>query len=473
VHTDDSFDNLSAPVSAGRNESRIGAQYQLDEKHVIKGEAIRTQDSRQRDGDTVNLSGAQVAVERILSDTLRAEIGSRFVQGTLQTGTATESVDSLTLRGRLTTVLPGLPMASVYGDYEQDVRDATKRALAVGGDYRLSGGSRLYARHEVISSLGSMYEFNRSQRTFRTLAGIDSEYMKDGRVFSEYRMGGALGGRDGQAALGLRNGWEVSEGLRLNTTFERTKSMSGKSNGSGESTALTGAVEYLANSRWKGSTSLELRRATQEDSVLGTLGIAFRLNPDWTFLGKSAVYRTRGRGNHALADSLRLRQRFGAAYRQSARNALNALAYYEHRFESGRTAMASTDRRSVHIVSSHVNTQPLKRTTVSGRYAAKHVSETGYGFSSAAIAQLISARLTHDIGERWDAGVTSSVMMDNARQRRYAFGVEVGYRIKDDLWVSLGHNIVGFTDPEFSDMAQTTQGVYLRLRYKFDENSFL
>ena len=36
----------------------------------------------------------------------------------------------------------------------------------------------------------------------------------------------------------------------------------------------------------------------------------------------------------------------------------------------------------------------------------------------------------------------------------------------------LGYNAVGFTDRDFAGMAETQQGIYFRMRYKFDENSF-
>ena len=45
------------------------------------------------------------------------------------------------------------------------------------------------------------------------MLGVDTDYMQDGRVFSEYRAGGTspagtvLGERQAEAALGLRNLW--------------------------------------------------------------------------------------------------------------------------------------------------------------------------------------------------------------------------------------------------------------------------
>ncbi|HEY4318381.1 MAG TPA: hypothetical protein VGN04_12335, partial [Herbaspirillum sp.] len=81
-------------------------------------------------------------------------------------------------------------------------------------------------------------------------------------------------------------------------------------------------------------------------------------------------------------------------------------------------------------------------------------------------------RVTHDLGRRWDAGLAASLFADSLGQRKQAFGVEAGYLLKDDLWLSVGYNAVGFSDRDFAGMADTEQGVYFRMRFKFDENSF-
>lgn len=473
TRTNEGFDNISAPVSAGRTDVRAEGAYRVDDRTRVKGEFIHSQDHTQMGNGATNLSGAMVAVERNLTERLQAEFGSRIVETLQQMPDGSmRDIHLNTLRGRLTTVVPGLPKATAYGEYEQDLRDSRRRVFALGGDYRLNDSSRLYGRHEILSSLGSLYNLNSNQRTFRTMFGIDTQYMPDGRVFSEYRLGSALDGRDAQAALGLRNGFNIAEGVRLNTTFERTRSVGGFKGGNNESTALTGGLEYFANPRWKGSTSLELRRATNEDSLLHTIMAAVKLDQDWTLLGRSVVFRTLGRGNNATANSLQTRQRLGVAYRQTERNDLNLLGYYEHRFAQGRMASTLSDRRREHILALVANGQLLNRTTLTGRYAFKHLSESGYGVSSDASAHLVSGRITWDLGRDWDVGLNASTMFDDTFQRRDAFGAEVGYQLKDNLWLSVGHNIVGFSDRIFTEMAQTSKGVYFRVRYKFDENSF-
>ena len=48
-----------------------------------------------------------------------------------------------------------------------------------------------------------------------------------------------------------------------------------------------------------------------------------------------------------------------------------------------------------------------------------------------------------------------------------SIGVEAGYLVKTNLWLSAGFNWAGFSDRDLSS-DYTARGVYLRLRYKFD-----
>ena len=53
-------------------------------------------------------------------------------------------------------------------------------------------------------------------------------------------------------------------------------------------------------------------------------------------------------------------------------------------------------------------------------------------------------------------------------------GCEASCLLSDKLWVSLGWNVFGFTDRarDLTAQDQTQRGVYLRLRFKFDEALF-
>ncbi|HEY4072062.1 MAG TPA: hypothetical protein VGM52_03065, partial [Herbaspirillum sp.] len=529
VKTSPGFNNLSAPVAGGRFETRAKGVYRLDAQTRLKAEVLHTRDQRDdhdhdndnssHTGDTANTAnhaafdaadrgtfrhaadttdeiaytGALLGIERDLGDSVKVEVGSRIVQGTInRSGGAAdagqEAIDLLTLRSRIGSVVPGLPKANMYGEYEQDVRRADKRALTLGADYALSDKGRLYARHEVISSLGSAYEIEEGARSYRTLVGVEGDYTEGGQAFTEYRGARPLSERGAETAYGTRNNWQINEKLHLRTSFERTRALSGNARGeqaqrrASEATSLSTVIEYRHNARLKGTAGLDVRVAESDTSYLHTLGVGYRLDAEWSVLGKNALYVVRGKEgkNGARAtnagnvgeggrDLLRARQRLGLAYRQSAGNRVNALGYYEHRLV--RSGARGADSETAHIVSLHANVQPARHWEASGRYAAKYKTMEGVNGSHRIAGHLLSGRVMHDVSRRWDAGVAGSLFADNMGQRKQAFGAEAGYQVKDDLWVSAGYNVVGFTDRDFAGMAETAQGVYFRLRYKFDENS--
>jgi hypothetical protein len=238
-------------------------------------------------------------------------------------------------------------------------------------------------------------------------------------------------------------------------------------------TSASTTFEYRHSSRLKGVTGLDLRYGDVDTSYLYTLGVGYRLDENWTMLGRTALYSVRGRGAAAeqnRRDSLRSRQRIGLAYRQAHGNRLNALGYYEHRSVRG-GGERTVDAETAHIVSAHANFQPLPKWTLSGRFAAKYKTMNGLNGHHRLHGNLLSGRVLRDFGKRWDAGVGASVFADSMGQRKQAYGLEAGYRIRDDVWVSAGYNAIGFSDRDFAGMADTAQGLYFRIRMKFDENS--
>ena len=109
------------------------------------------------------------------------------------------------LRGKLSVQWPTNPNAVGYLEYEQDARPtAASRPWAANTAWVPAGG--LWPLR-FLSSLGSLYSLNDTQQRYTGLFGFDTQYMKDGSVFSEYRMNDAIDGRSAQAAVGLRNLW--------------------------------------------------------------------------------------------------------------------------------------------------------------------------------------------------------------------------------------------------------------------------
>ena len=237
---------------------------------------------------------------------------------------------------------------------------------------------------------------------------------------------GVVSGRE--AAVGLRNQWTLGEGIRLHTEFEQIRSLNGADR---TTTALTGAVEYTTNPDWKGSARLEYRTDVSSNQLLGTLGMA---------------------------------------YRDSVDNRWDALGRYEFKHEDDNTSAAIT-QRSAHILSTHASYQPRTDLSFSGRYAGKHVLENSSGINSSYSAHLLSARADYDIARDWTVGVNAGVLFSaGMRSRQGALGAELGRVLTKNLWLSVGYNHFGFRDDDLAPGGFTDKGVFLRLRYTFDEN---
>ncbi|MGZ5642122.1 MAG: SdrD B-like domain-containing protein [Usitatibacter sp.] len=475
ARTDRGFDNPGSYLTLGRSEAGGKLEYKLTPRTTIRGEALRTEDvvtGAVRDG-------AALSVQHQIADHLTFELGLRHAaeKGTVSPVPAVEGQPApqpvpdevTTVRARLTGSVPGVEGASVYGEAEVDVKDTDRRVLAAGGEYLLPNKSRIYARHEFISSITGPYGLNQTERQNTSAVGIDTEYMKDGHLFSEYRVRDAISGGDVEAALGLKNLWSLAPGLRLGTTFERVKSLAGT--GQGENTALALALEYTANPLWKGSTRLELRDAATQESILFTVGLAARLNRDWTALARNAYTLTRNKtgGAEHLVD----RMQAGLAWRDNETNKWNVLARVESRVENDDTQENMQLKSSTQIVSIHADWQPRRPFLLTGRYAAKWSQDKSNGLSTRYRAQVVGGRATWEFAPKWDIGFVSSVLVgDSSASRQYGVGLELGYLMATNLWVSAGYNFFGYRDADLAGADYTSKGPYVRLRYKFDESVF-
>jgi large repetitive protein len=459
--SDERFNNPGAILSKGREEAGAKATYRTDERTRVIGEAIHTQD--QTTGERRH--GQLVTVERMLTDKVRGEIGIRHVQQIL--GGGEERDEFTSVRGKLTATIPSLENATLFGEYEQAIEESDKKLLAIGGDYQISSKAKAYARHEFISTLAGPFALNSTESQHTTVFGLDTAYMKDGHLFNEYRMNDAVAGREAEAAIGLRNRWGIAPGFAFNTNVERVHGVGGESDN--ESLAVALGVEYTASPQWKGTGRLETRNGTVSDSALSSFGIGYKLSNSWTLLGKNLFSITKNDGDVGGKKVLE-RFQLGFAYRPVDSDRWNGLVRVERKYESD-TTQDDEANRAASILSSHVNFQPRKDWLLNGRYAAKLVRDQSGDIDSKASAHLLAARATYDITNRWDASLNASVHWGSgASARQYGLGLEVGYLLTANLWLSVGYNALGFRDSELAGPDYTSHGGFFRLRFKFDED---
>ncbi len=495
---EEGFVTGASPLTAGRTESGIKLTHLInDKKTALKLEGISTKDH------TTNASreGVLASIEQRLSTNIVGEVGLRYYkqdataasrntqeatdviditddtifnddiinQSALNSvSTADKDIEGTTARARITARLPKLNNSLVFAEYEQDIDNSARNATSVGGETPLGKLGRLYARHDLINSLSGSYGLDDTEERQRTVFGFDATYMKDGKVYSEYRMRDAISAREAEAAIGLKNKWYVQDGLTINTLFERVESLESNDENTKTSTAAGIGVEYLANENYKASARVENRWGETSDTLLGSAGIAYRYTDEITLLAKDIYSKVNYDDGHRTINRFQL----GGAYRDYDSNQLDMLAKLEYRLDDNNTGDDAYQKDAV-IWSLSGNYHPTRPLTLSGRYAGKYTQFDADNISSDNTAHAVYGRGLYDISERWDVGLQAGTYWNaQADDMSYMLGAEVGYSPMTNLWLSLGYNFMGFEDEDIAYEDTTQQGAYFRLRFKFDEELF-
>jgi hypothetical protein len=540
--SDPEFNNPASPLYGGRGEYSLTTRYRLNERFELYAEALRSED---RNPDGGERDAGSVGTRFKASDKLTFDFGYRAIRetvgayytwatnsgygnlGGLSGGYATgagggvlgygqQPLDPLTglpiiSSGNPNDVTSGLPVGtelssdmlrfgvgyrasdrlSLGGEVEQDIHGEDRNRIALGADYQLRERSRLYGRYEKQTGISGVNGLTQDGREADTMAfGVDTSFVKDTQLFSEYRLRDAISGRDIQAASGVRNNWDIREGVRLSSSLEHTNVISGDV---GDSTGAGLALDYSANPLWRGSIRVEHRISddvmeTPTDEGYNTTLLQFlaarKLNRDWTVLARNYLLRT---VYDARGDVLQDRFQIGAAYRDTDTNRVNALARYEYKLEKDESGMDGTGfgsdtgqdiRTSAHIISAHADWHPSRPWWLTGRIAAKWQKDSFFFADTGRVddefrAVLLSGRIVYDITENWDIGVLGSTFRGQDGANQYAFGIEVGRLLRQNLWLSVGYNATGFRgDQDLTGYEYTQQGAFIRLRFKFDEDLF-
>ena len=501
--TSTGFDNPSGGVGPGNQQATYKADYALDDSTKLRLEGSRSVVQPQTAGGAaVSQQSYTLAVQKKLGADVAGSLGlvrgsssgtGAFNYGSLGTDAATGagagsgltalgagSASNTMLQVGATARVAALPQAQVFGVLAQDVRASDQREASLGASYALTDKTRIFARYDYLSAAALQATVNGGQKSHGLLLGVDSAYMEGGRLYNQARLG--PGGV--QNSTGVRNTLRLGDAWSLTGSLERTAQTVGTS---GTATAATLGTTYAAGP-WRGNAAVEYR--TQSDgasSSLYSLGAAYKLSPDWALLARGIATRTGnsgGQGAHTLD-----RQQIGFAWRPAERNDLNGLLRVETRQERLDAAAASTSGSAAPafdstgnvllpgnyrtaVLTGLVNYNPRADLTLTGRYAAKHArfaNDTGTG---SYWAQLIQSRLTQDLTSRWDLGVQAGLMVGQGGARQSTAGVEIGYQVVRNLWVSAGYNFVGLKDADLAGNDYTSRGAYLRLRAKFDETGF-
>ena len=105
-----------------------------------------------------------------------------------------------------------------------------------------------------------------------------------------------------------------------------------------------------------------------------------------------------------------------------------------------------------------------------GKVAARWVRNDFNALTASAASFMYQCQLIRIIAECWDVGLTARVVHQKETGTvRYGGAFEVGRLMAENLWLGAGYSYGGHEDQTAPVNEFTSNGFYVRLRYKFNE----
>ncbi|MCP4573750.1 MAG: OmpA family protein [bacterium] len=105
------------------------------------------------------------------------------------------------------------------------------------------------------------------------------------------------------------------------------------------------------------------------------------------------------------------------------------------------------------------------------RHGARYARETVDGRDYRGYTDLFGLEARYFFSRRWDVGLQTSARNSwSSHVHDLSLGAAVGLKVLEDVWLSLGYNVAGFRDRDFTG-GYTAQGPFLRFRFRFNQES--
>jgi uncharacterized repeat protein (TIGR01451 family) len=209
---------------------------------------------------------------------------------------------------------------------------------------------------------------------------------------------------------------------------------------------------------------LKLSRASGQKGTLATLGagLAYRpLGSRWSILDKLEFK------SDALTDGIGGAGSglFGFNSAQGAGSIKNQRIVNNFALNRVSRAWSTEDRKGNDL---DIN----QRTQWSVYYGSKYSFDTFDTLKVSGYTHMLGIEARHDISRHVDIGLQASALHSlKSNTIEYSVGPQVGISPFTNGWLTLGYNIRGFEDRDFSEGSYTQKGIYVTLRLKFDQES--
>ncbi|MGL5638812.1 MAG: hypothetical protein ACRCW7_05665 [Cetobacterium sp.] len=438
------YENEDSILESGIHRAQIEAEYSLEENGKLKMKT--TLEERENEGgSTETRMDSYFGYESEWIKSFKYEMGVRqYIKENIE-----EKNQIYSLGGRITWQGVEDSKLKLFAEFEQGLEDSSQSRFAIGADYKVFEKTSVYVRHELVSNLGDFYYLDGEEDSNRTIVGIKTKHLETD-IYSEYREQKDDDEVMPEIAYGVKRSFKVTDNLDLFGTFEKVSPLTKDSK---EETNLTFGYDYENEKfgRLRGEFEFEIE---DEFSFLNKMSYGKKMSESSYFIAKNRYYIE---GNEEENRFL-----IGFAYRDAEDNSYHSLNKYEMNYS--KNIVDNGYKKLTHILRSAHNFQDDLGFEKTVTFAVKNSNINYEGITSNYYSYLITGNLSYDIFERWTSGINLAVLFDNKKNIDYGLGLELGYIFKNNLWLSLGYNFIGFRDKDFDPTGDLNRGLYLRFR---------
>lgn len=262
--------------------------------------------------------------------------------------------------------------------------------------------------------------------------------------------------------MGLGQSFQVDENLSMTASYSKGIDHDNSSN---DFDAVNISVQKDGE-RYNSTMSAGYRNSKKEDTVNLTAGVHI-VNSDAVGMAFAAGYHNL---SSADKEDTSLDAKMAYVYRPEMTDWI-VLDRFDYTDKDTTEDDVSTQTTKM-INNLHLHWKPDIKWRLGAQYGLKFVTDNIDGDEYSSWTDLAGLHAIYDINSKWAIGVQGSVLHSyTGNNKDYSLGLFTTTNIWKNSDLTVGYNLQGFNDDDFSQQNYHFGGAYIKFKIKFDQNS--
>ena len=251
-------------------------------------------------------------------------------------------------------------------------------------------------------------------------------------------------------------GYRINDNLYINGSIEKNSKFSGNDDLQEDYTTYNGSLNYHKNN-WDISTKFSYKDSNQ--SRLNTDFGIYKENPQKNL---GLLFGISSQEVFSSIKNKKLSCNFSLAYRKKKLTLLNKSEYLIRKNSAQNIKQLSNNTLFLYNSS--------QKSDFTFHYAIQFTRNNLQDYIYDTCINTFGTDINYKLTNKSDIGINTALQYYLDRHtHNYLTGIYMGYNLFKNYWLSIGYNFQGYSDNDA--LPDTLPGVYLKMRYKFDQNS--